>query len=71
MPLPAPSHPCWTRAAGGGLSRIETTNLAMQMLIDRMERSTDPVPQKALEVQAFFAKWERMLSSEIAQLQSL
>jgi len=43
----------------------------MQMLIDRMERSTDPVPQKALEVQAFFAKWERMLSSEIAQLQSL
>jgi hypothetical protein len=71
MPLPASSHPCWARAASGGLSKINTSNLAMQLLSKRMERSADPVPQKAGEVHAFFVKWERMLSSEITQLQSL
>lgn len=71
MPLPATSHPCWTRAASGGLSKITTSNLAMQLLTKRIERSADPVPQKVGEVQAFFAKWERMLTAEITQLQSL
>lgn len=40
----------------------------MQLLVKRIERSTDPVAQKASEIQAFFAKWERMLGAEIDQL---
>ena len=68
MALPSSSHPCWSRAASGGLARIQTSNLAMQLLTKRIERSTDPVAQKAAEIQAFFTKWERMLSSETDQL---
>lgn len=68
MTIPASNHPCWTRAATGGLARIQSTNLAMQLLAKNIERATDPTPQKAAQIQAFFAKWERMLSSEIDQL---
>jgi hypothetical protein len=68
MALPSASHPCWSRAASGGLARIQTANLAMQLLVKRIERSTDPVTQKASEIQAFFVKWERMLGAEIDQL---
>lgn len=68
MALPSPSHPCWSRAASGGLARIQTTNLALQLLVKRMERSTEPALMKASEIQAFFAKWERILAAEIDQL---
>lgn len=68
MTLPSNSHPCWSRAASGGLARIQTSNLAMQLLAKRVERSADPVSQKTAEIQAFFVKWERILASEIDQL---
>ncbi len=68
MAIPSPTHPCWSRAAGGGLARIQTSNLALQLMVKRLERSTDPAPHKASEIQAFFAKWERILTAEIEQL---
>ncbi len=68
MTIPPSNHPCWSRAATGGLARIKSTNLAMQLLAKNIERSTDPTPQKAAQIQAFFAKWERILGSEIDQL---
>jgi hypothetical protein len=68
MAIPSPTHPCWSRAASGGLARIQTSNLALQLLVKRLDRSTDPAPQKASEIQAFFTKWERILSAEIDQL---
>lgn len=68
MALPAPTHPCWSKAASGGLARIQTSNLALQLLVKRLDRSTDPAPQKASEIQAFFAKWERILGAEVEQL---
>ncbi|MGS5089014.1 hypothetical protein ACVC7V_21220 [Hydrogenophaga sp. A37] len=68
MPIPSHTHPCWSRAASGGLARIQTTNLAMQLLAKRIERSTDPVSQKAGEILAFFTKWERILASEVDQI---
>lgn len=71
MALPSPNHPCWSRAASGGLARLQTSNLALQLLIKRMERSTEPTPQKASEIQAFFTKWERILTSETEQLNRL
>ena len=42
MAIPSPTHPCWSRAAGGGLARIQTSNLALQLMVKRLERSTDP-----------------------------
>jgi hypothetical protein len=37
----------------------------------RMARSTEPVTARAAELHAYFSKWERILSHEVAQLQSL
>jgi hypothetical protein len=71
MALPPPNHPCWTRAASGGLSKLKTSHLGTQLLSKRIERSPDPLPQKAAEVLAFFTKWERILPTEISQLTSL
>lgn len=71
MSLPAANHPCWTRAASGGLSKIQTSHLGTQLLTKRIERSTDPLPQKVSEVTAFFTKWERILSAEVAQIAKL
>jgi len=68
MALPSPTHPCWSKAASGGLARIQTSNLALQLLVKRLDRSTDPASQKASEIQAFFAKWERILGAEVEQL---
>jgi hypothetical protein len=68
MALPASSDPCWSKAASGGLARIQTSNLALQLLIKRLDRSSDTPAQKASEIQAFFAKWERILVSEVEQL---
>lgn len=68
MAIPSSSHPCWLRAASGGLAHIQTSNLALQLMAKRLERSTDPLPHKSSAVQAFFAKWERLLASELDQL---
>ena len=71
MAVPAPNHPCWQRLAGGALSRIKTQHLGTQFMAKRLERSADPLPQKAAEIHAFFAKWERVLGNEIQQLTTL
>jgi hypothetical protein len=68
MSVPAPNHTCWQRLATGGLSRLNTQNLGAQLLAKRLERSTDPVNVKAAEIHAFFVKWERVLTQELAQL---
>lgn len=71
MSLPPPNNPLWQRLATGGLQRLKTQHLGTQLLMKRMERSTDPLPTKAAELHAFFAKWERILPAEIQQLNSL
>jgi hypothetical protein len=71
MALPPSNHPCWTRAATGGMARLRTSHLGTQLLSKRLERSSDPTPQKVAEIQAFFTKWERILPNEIAQLPTL
>jgi hypothetical protein len=71
MPVPASNHPCWQRLAGGGLQRLKTSHLGTQLMTKRLERSTDPLAVKAAEIHAFFAKWERVLASEVQQLATL
>lgn len=71
MPLPSPTDPVWDRLAQGSPNRLQTSNLATQLLTKRMERSSDPTPAKAQEIRVFFEKWERALGAEIQQLSSL
>ncbi len=71
MPVPSPNNPCWNKLANGALGRIKTQNLAMQLLVKRLERSPDPASAKATEIHAFFVKWERVLSNEIVQLTAI
>lgn len=71
MALPSSDHPCWQKLASGGASRLRTQHLGMQLMIKRLERSTDPIGSKAQEYRAFFAKWEPTLGDEIQQLQRL
>ena len=68
MTIPSPIHPCWQRLATGALSRMKTQHLGTQLMIKRIERSTDPAQAKAQEIQAFFTKWERALPAEVQQL---
>ncbi len=71
IPVPPPTHPCWQRMASGGMSRLKTTHLGTQMLAKRLECSSDPLPAKASEIHAFFAKWERVLAAELAQVTTI
>ena len=71
LPIPASTHPVWLRLAGGALSRVKTQHLGTQLMIKRIERSTDPNAIKAAEIFAFFAKWERALPTEIQQITTL
>jgi hypothetical protein len=66
--IPQPEHPCWQRLAAGALSRMKTQHLGTQLMMKRIERSSDPATAKAKEIQAFFTKWERALPAEIQQL---
>lgn len=71
IPTPPLSHPCWLRLANGSFSRLQTQHLGTQLMAKRMERSTAPASAKAAEIHQFFAKWERVLVAELAQIPSL
>lgn len=71
MAVPPPEAACWQRLATGGLARIRTDNMGIQMMAKRFERSTDPLSAKVKELHFFFSKWEGGLKNEIAQFAGL
>ncbi len=71
MDLPPHTDPCWQRLAAGGLVKLRTQHLGTQLMIKRIERSTEPLNVKVAEIQAFFAKWQKVLPQEVAQLARL
>jgi hypothetical protein len=71
MAVPDQNHPCWQRLAAGAIARLKTQHLGTQLMTKRLEHSTDSVSVKAAEIHAYFAKWERILVSEVQQLTSL
>ncbi|MEY4765816.1 MAG: hypothetical protein RI907_2489 [Pseudomonadota bacterium] len=71
MDIPPAQDPCWQKLAKGALSGLRTQHLGTQLMIKRIERSADPVATKAAEIHAFFAKWAKVLPTELAQLQRL
>jgi len=50
---------------------LKTNNLATQMLIKRMELSKMSSAEKCQEIYNYFAKWERGLAAEVAQLERI
>lgn len=71
MAVPALTHACWQKLAGGKISTLQTKHLATQLLIKRLERAADPVAAKAAELHEFFTRWESALGAEIKQLTTL
>jgi hypothetical protein len=67
MALPPLTAQCWQRLAAGGLERIRTENLGTRLLIKRLQQSPAPVSEKVREIHAYYTKWERGLTDEIAQ----
>jgi hypothetical protein len=68
MALPPLHSPVWLNLARGGLDSIVTDNLGTQLMKKRLQLSSAPATEKALEIYNFFVKWERGLGNEIAQL---
>ena len=68
LSVPPINDPCWLRLAKGGLGRLKTQHLGTQLMTKRLERSSAPDGDKANEIYAFFARWERALPTEVAQL---
>jgi len=71
MAVPPLNHPCWQKLAGGALSNIKTQHLGTQLLAKRLERSSNPIQERAIELHTFFTRWERILGNEISQLTKL
>lgn len=71
MSIPPLQSPVWHKLAGGALSRLTTQHLGIQLMAKRLERSDAAPTAKAMEIHAFFAKWERVLGAEIQQLAKL
>jgi hypothetical protein len=71
MAVPPPSHTCWSRAASGQLATIQTSNLGLQLLSQRLKTSQSAPGEKATEIRAFFVRYEKILSNEIAQLERM
>lgn len=71
MPLPPPTHTCWTRLATGQAPHFQTKQLGLQLLFKRIQDPKLFPADKAREVRTFFAKYEAILAPEIAQLERL
>lgn len=71
MSILPPDHQVWQRLASGGLEKLQTSNLGIQLMATRLRRTSEPLAAKAQHIHAFFAKWERTLPAEIAQLSRL
>jgi len=71
--VPDKSHACW-RGLATGTKKIQTEALGLQMLLKRVHGKITPsspdseIRAAAEELQAFFAKYEKILGNEIKSL---
>jgi hypothetical protein len=71
--VPDKSHACW-RSLAMGTKTIKTDALGLQMLLKRVHGKITPsspagdIRIAAEELQAFFAKYEKILGNEIKSL---
>ena len=70
MTIPDRNHPCWARLVAG-VPGFTPRQLALQLLFTRLRHENAPLAAKAEAVQAFFVKYEKILSAELQQLQTL
>ena len=69
--IPNADHRCWLRLVSGGAAEIRTNQLALQLMIKRLQSESMTPAQKAREAYAFFVKYARILGPEISQLDHL
>jgi len=69
--VPDKAHRCWLTLATGGHTRIQTRQLALQLLFKRIQSDPSPPARKAEEIHAFFLKYAAVLFPEINQLDKL
>lgn len=71
--IPDKTHACW-RSLATGTKKIQTDALGLQMLLKRIHGKVTPaspdgeIRAAAEELQAFFAKYEKILQNEIKAL---
>jgi hypothetical protein len=70
MSIPDRSHPCWSKLAAG-VPGFTPRQLALQLLFTRLRQEAMAPAAKADAVHAFFVKYEKILSTELQQLQVL
>ena len=71
MAVHSRTSPCWQQLASGKLSTIRTQHLGTQLMTKRVERSNEPIADKANEIYNFFLKWEKILPAEIQQISKM
>jgi hypothetical protein len=59
------------RLVSGNLSNLQTRMLGLQFLFKRLQHESLSPAAKAGEIRTFFVKYEKILASEIAQLDNL
>jgi len=69
--IPDPGHRCWQTLANGGFAKLQTRQLALQLLFKRLQSDPSPVQKKSTEIHAFFVKYAAILGPEINQLPAL
>lgn len=68
--IPAQNSACWIKLAQK-TNMLKTNHLGTQLMLKRLEKSSDAPGAKAAEIYAFFAKWQNILRQEIAQIATL
>jgi hypothetical protein len=64
-------HPIWLRLVNGQVNGFVPRQLSLQLLFTRLKHEKIPATDKARTLHAFFVKYEKILSQEIAQLSQL
>jgi hypothetical protein len=60
-------HPVWLKLANGQLPGFMPRQLSLQLLFTRLKHEKITATDKARMLHAFFVKYEKILSQEIAQ----
>lgn len=66
--IPPPEHACWLQLVDVQHAGFQTRDLALQLLIQRLNAESLPPEEKARQVHAYFRRYERLLALEVQQL---
>ena len=71
MTIPSESHSCWAKLATNQVPGFQPKQLALQLFFTRLFREKLSPEEKSKAIQAFFVKYQPILTWEIQELQRL